>query len=60
MRTAYNTPHSVLVNSGSIQFMDITFGGVEWVRSLRFNMQYLYGSLGTGILFDWLPSQVRR
>jgi hypothetical protein len=30
---------SWMAYSGSIQFMDTTFGGVEWVRSLRFNQR---------------------
>jgi hypothetical protein len=33
---------SWMAYSGSIQFMDITFGGVEWVRSLRFCKRYKY------------------
>jgi hypothetical protein len=33
---------SWMAYSGSIQFMDMTFGDVEWVRSLRFNKQSKY------------------
>ncbi|KAF2819854.1 HET-domain-containing protein, partial [Ophiobolus disseminans] len=31
---------SWMAYSGSVQFMDITFGGVEWVHSLRFNRRF--------------------
>ena len=33
---------SWMAYSGSIQFMDITYGDVEWVRSLRFNKRYKF------------------
>ncbi|KAF2826171.1 hypothetical protein CC86DRAFT_382244 [Ophiobolus disseminans] len=33
---------SWMAYSGSIQFMDITFGKVEWVRSLTVNRHYKY------------------
>jgi hypothetical protein len=45
---------SWMAYSGSIQFMDITFGGVEWVRSLRFNKRYKYRRFNK----KWKPALV--
>jgi hypothetical protein len=45
---------SWMAYSGSIQFMDIIFGGVEWVRSLRFNKRYKYRRFNK----KWKPALV--
>jgi hypothetical protein len=45
---------SWMAYSGSIQFMDITFGDGEWVRSLRFNKRYKYRRLNK----KWKPALV--
>jgi hypothetical protein len=45
---------SWMAYSGSIQFMDITFGDVEWVRRLRFNRRYKYKPFNK----KWKPALV--
>jgi hypothetical protein len=45
---------SWMAYSGSIQFMDITFGNGEWVRSLRFNKRYKYRRFNK----KWKPALV--
>jgi hypothetical protein len=45
---------SWMAYSGSVQFMDIAFGGVEWVRSLRFNTRYKYRRFNK----KWKPALV--
>jgi hypothetical protein len=45
---------SWMAYSGSIQFMDIAFGDVGWVRSLRFNKRYKYRRFNK----EWKPALV--